>query len=209
MNIANIKLTQNQQLIVNALLSMLASAFVAAAQSGYQYLTQHGNINLAQAFLVFIGVLWGTFSIALAAYIPSHVQQELDAWKDTAMLAQSELARIEGKQAEPAPAQPLVVIHTTGASVAPTSANSVPAVQIPQRPVAPSAPKPVQLQSVESVQPAAPQQIAFMTTGGSTVAVPMPQATDDVLGDLPASTGQPMDIKQITGVVPVYGASGK
>jgi hypothetical protein len=200
MNIANIKLTQNQQLLVNAILSMFASALVSAAQAAYQYMTQHGTINLAQVVAVFGGVLWLSFSTALVAYVPAHIQQELD---DLRVFKDQVLAQ----PATPVPVQPLVVIHTTGASVTPTSANSVPAVQIPARPIAP---KSVQLQTVvePAQQPVQPQQVWLTNpTGGSTVAVPMLQATDDVLGDLPASTGQPMDIKQITGVVPVYGAS--
>lgn len=205
MNFTNIKLTQNQQLLVNAFLSMFASALVSAAQAAYQYMTQHGTINLAQVVAVFGGVLWLSFSTALVAYVPAHIQQELDdlrVFKDQVLAQPS------------TPAQPLVVIHTTGASVqsdVPKSVSSVPAVAIPPR-------------------PKAPQQIALTNpTGGSTVPVPMPEApqqvwlsttlsgssgvqqttTDDVLGDLPVSTGQPIQVNQITGMIPTYGASGK
>lgn len=198
MNFTNIKLTQNQQLIVNALLSMLGSAFIGAAQAAYQYMTQHGTINIAQVLTIFVGALWVLLSTAFISYVPSHIQQELEALREL----QAQVV---------APVQPLVVIHTTGASVAPTSANSVPAVAIPPRPVAPSAPKPVQLQTVvEPVQQPAPQQVWLQTTmSGSSSSGVQQTPTDDVLGDLPASTGQPMNVQQITGVVPVYGASGK
>ena len=198
MNFTNIKLTQNQQLIINALLSMLGSAFIGAAQAAYQYVTQHGTINIVQVLTIFVGALWVLLSTAFISYVPSHIQQELEALREL----QAQVT---------APAQPLVVIHATGASVqqsenVPTSVNSVPTVAIPQRPVAP---RPVQLQSVEPVQqPVQPQQVWLTTTMSGSSGVQQ-SATDDVLGDLPASNGQPMNVSQITGVVPVYGASSK
>ena len=206
-NLTNIKLTQNQLLIVNALLSMLASAFVGAAQAGYQYLTQHGTINISQVFVIFISTLWITFSTALVAYVPAHVQQELEALREFQ-------AQVTAQPVASTPATPHVVIYAQGASVqssdgAPKPATVVPAVAIPTRPVAP--PKPVQLQTVvEPAQQTAqqPQQVWLATTMSGSSGVQQ-AATDDVLGDLPSSTGQPMQVQSITGVVPVYGASGK
>ena len=186
MNFTNIKLTQNQQLIANALLSMLASAFVAAAQATYQYLTQRGTINLQQALLVFVGALWTFLSVAFIAYIPAHAQQELEALRELQQQVTSQPAT---------PAQPLVIIHT---NAAPTVAGA--RVQ--------SVTDTVTKSEQPSVQPVPLLDVQPVPRANNATALPV-VASDDLLGDLPQASGTAPDVKQITGVIPTYGASGK
>jgi hypothetical protein len=215
MNFTNIKLTQNQQLLVNALLSMFGSALIAAAQALYQDVTQRGLINLQQVLLVFAGALWVTFSTALVAYIPAHVQQDLAAAKDTALMAQQELATLKAAptpvQVAPVAAPTLspVTIHIT--SAIPPTVTAAPTTQSYQAPATesmqaradtvpmPPVELPAQFSQSVSLPPSAPVQSVQQITN------PIEPIPGDILGDVPQSPATMPD--RITGVMPVYGAS--
>jgi hypothetical protein len=191
--------TQAQQLLINGLLSIMASAATASI-AGLIQAFQLGNINLWACLIVAMTTFGTLFWHALYSYVPGHVADELHALQDTqAQLQESHNAALQALnnafstiglmratapvQSAPVPSSPLVVIHAQNAT--PTS----------NAPVQESAsPTPATL-----VQPTA----TYLTNNasGSTVAVP----STDLLADLPQTSGVAPLPGQITGVIPTYG----
>lgn len=110
-----IKLSPAQRLLVMALLSMLASAVMAAFTAAYQQY-QIGNVSVGVLINVFLAMFVSIFSTALYHYVPQHIQDELQALRDMVTQYRSIQLPIQ------APTQsPLVVIHAQAPVVAPTT----------------------------------------------------------------------------------------
>lgn len=187
--------TQAQQLLINGLLSIMASAATASI-AGLIQAFQLGNINLWACLIVAMTTFGTLFWHALYSYVPGHVADELHALQDTqAQLQESHNAALTALnnafstiglmratapvQSAPVPSSPLVVIHAQNAT--PTSNAPVQESAIPT-------PSPL-------VQPMPVQAVAVPST--------------DLLADLPQQNGVPTTPMQITGVIPTYGTSGQ
>jgi hypothetical protein len=134
MTIGNVKLTQNEQLVINALASILGGAIIGATQGTYQYLTQAGQVNMSAAVSFAAIGFWGLLSAALFAYVPAHAQQELAAAKD----AETQLRQVLDGVSSTPPVNVLTVpstsqiasqpspvtIHIVGATPTLTSSNA-------------------------------------------------------------------------------------
>jgi hypothetical protein len=134
MTIGNIKLSQNEQLLANALLSMLGGAIIGTSQGTYQYLIT-GNVSIGQAVAFAMAGFWAAFSVSLYAYVPAHIQQELATAKDVelqlraaldvATTAQPVIATTP-QQTALQPSQSPVTIHINGVPLTNTLTTTIP-----------------------------------------------------------------------------------
>lgn len=101
MEIANMKLTQTQQLLLNALISMFISASAAGSTAAYQS-SQGGSVNLGATINIGLTFFLACIAKSLYDFVPGHTAQIIQA-------LQEELQR-----AKQQPLQgPLVVVHTS------------------------------------------------------------------------------------------------
>jgi hypothetical protein len=153
-----LKLTPAQQLIINGIISLLATAIVGAVSATYQYYDQNGLVNLGVLLNFMLLTFIVLFGKSLYDYVPGHAQQLIQALQDSEQQAQTALQQafdhIEHLQQEPialqtaAPAAlsqgPLVVIH----------AAAMPSVQPP--PVSQTQPSSAQTADQRATQPLQP-----------------------------------------------------
>ena len=97
-------LTSAQDILLQGVLSALASALLGALAAGIQQISVHGfdwNVVLTVIITAFAGL----FGNALKNFVPGHVQQEMQAYKDTIAQLQSAL-NIQQIQAAPTVKRP-------------------------------------------------------------------------------------------------------
>jgi hypothetical protein len=82
MNSQKVALTPDQKLIINGLISLLASALSAGMLSMYQYYGTNSTINLGTLIITGFSVFSASFGHGLYAYVPAHVPEETQGIKD-------------------------------------------------------------------------------------------------------------------------------
>lgn len=136
------KLTQAQQLVLQAVVAMLGSALTATFTAAYQYYTQHGSVNLGNTLVFGLTTFFVLFGGALYSYVPGHVQVEVQALNDsiTALRAYNSTLQQQAIPHPPTtsvsqpPSVPVQVhVHNYGVPVVPSS--SVPPVSPTTPPV--------------------------------------------------------------------------
>jgi hypothetical protein len=133
MTIGNIKLSQNEQLLANALLSMLGGAIIGTSQGTYQYLIT-GNVSIGQAVAFAMAGFWAAFSVSLYAYVPAHIQQELAAAKDIEVQLRAALDVATSSQPVIATTPPQTAVQPSQSPVTihiNTSGTATPAIMPP------------------------------------------------------------------------------
>jgi len=191
-------LTADEKLLLSAVLSFIGSAASGAISAGYQQWST-GTINPGVVLNVVILAFITLIGKSLYDYVPTHITQELQALRDFQLQVFTRPPVVVPVAQPVQPQQPLVIIHTQGASVEPATNDTVKrAIPVPTSanivPRAQPVPMPLRETAQSYQSPAQPVALAQATP-------------DDVLGDLPDS---PMETAtKITGVIPVYGASGK
>lgn len=75
--------TQTQKLVFNGIISIFLTALIAALQAIVQKSSGNGSIDVASLINTGIVVFGASFSPAMIAYVPGHIQQELQALRDT------------------------------------------------------------------------------------------------------------------------------
>ena len=96
------KLTQAQNLLLQAAVPLIGGAIVTTATSVYQALTSgHVDANTVGSFL--LATLLATLGQALKAYVPAHIPEELQALQDTQSQFREEVLSLLQQQAAPGP----------------------------------------------------------------------------------------------------------
>jgi hypothetical protein len=76
-------LTSDQKLLLNFLISLLASAATSGMLGMYQYYSANSNINIGTMIIVGMSTFGVSFGHGLYSYVPSHITQEIQALRDT------------------------------------------------------------------------------------------------------------------------------
>lgn len=96
--LANIKLTQTQQLVLNGVLALVASALTAALSAFIQNYNS-GKVDLQSCLLIALGLFCTTFGASLYNFVPAHIVQILQSKDDwIAQLQQSHLQLLTSHQ---------------------------------------------------------------------------------------------------------------
>lgn len=95
MNLSKIRITDAQNLLLQGLLSVLGAALVGSIIAIAQYILK-GNYILSDVLTFALGTLVLTFGNALKNFVPSRINEELQALKDFQMQAQTLLAGVTG-----------------------------------------------------------------------------------------------------------------
>ena len=129
MTIGTIKLTPAQQLLVNALLSILGSAVTAGMTAIYQASTQ--GLNVGVLLNVGLVTFLAFFGKSLYDFVPGHIQQTIQALQDSVEELRLTLhittatqpvvtPSIQQSPVQPSQSVSPVTIHISGGTTAPT-----------------------------------------------------------------------------------------
>lgn len=88
-------MSQTQRLLLNALISMIITAAVAALQAVLQLNSGNDQLNVSVMVNTGLVVFFTTLTPSLLNYIPAHIQDELQALRDLQ-------SQITGKSVTPA-----------------------------------------------------------------------------------------------------------